>query len=59
MKRILLKSLGGILVLLTVAVADYFVNVEVQSYYGRQALFQAALENHTLEGAPKKARDEN
>ena len=37
----------------------YFANVEVQSYFGRQALAKAAIENHTLDEALKKARAEN
>lgn len=59
MKKLFSKSVTAILVLAIAAVAGYFVNVEVQSYYGRQALARAALENHSLEEALKKARAEN
>lgn len=48
---ILIVGLGGL--------AVYFAYVEIQSYFGRQALARAALENHTLDEALEKARAEN
>ena len=40
-------------------IAAYFINVEVQSYWGRQALAQAALTNLPLEQALVKAKAES
>lgn len=59
MKGKLLNFFGGVLVLTAAAVLGYFVNVEVQSYLGRQALAEAALENHILDEALQKARSGN
>lgn len=59
MKKILSKSVVSILVFAAFAIAGYFVSVEVQSYFGRQALAKAALENHTLADAIALAKAEN
>lgn len=59
MKKLFSKPVVGVLVLAVAAVAGYFINVEVQSYFGRQALAKAAIENHTLADALAKAKSEN
>jgi len=59
MKKYFSESIGSILILAVLAVAVYFANVEVQSYYGRQALAKAALQNYPLGEALKKATAEN
>lgn len=59
MKKIFLKGIFSSLALVLVGLVIYFVNVEVQSYYGRQALAQADLHNHRLDEALKKATSEN
>lgn len=57
MKKLFSKSIVSILILAIAAVAVYFVSVEIQSYYGRQALAKAAIENYTLGEALKKAAE--
>lgn len=58
-KNFFTKTFISLLILAAAATIGYFVSVEVQSYYGRQALAKAALENHTLDEAIRKARNEN
>lgn len=58
-KKFFTKTVISLFVLATAAAIGYFVNVEVQSYLGRQALAKAALQNYPLDEALKKARDEN
>ena len=59
MRSFSIKKIIPILVFASVLVAAYFINVEVQSYYGRQALEKANLQNFTLEDALKKAEAED
>ena len=59
MRNFSIKKIIPILVFAIVLIAAYFINVEVQSYYGRQALEKANLQNYTLEDALKKAEAEN
>lgn len=59
MRNFSLKKIISILVFAGIILAAYFINVEVQSYFGRQALEKAALQNFTLEEALKKASAEN
>lgn len=59
MRNFSIKKIIPILVFAIVLIAAYFINVEVQSYYGRQALEKANLQNYTLENALKKAEAEN
>ena len=59
MKKYFSKSLVSILIAACAVLAIYFINVEVQSYFGRQALAHAALQNFTLDEALKKAAAEN
>ena len=37
----------------------YFINVEVQSYFGKQAFENTGLQSHTLQDAQAKAKTEN
>lgn len=59
MKKLFSKSVVLILGIGLVGLALYFINVEVQSYYGRQALARADLRNHTLAEALAKANSED
>ena len=59
MKKFFTKSIGSIIVFAVLVLAGYFINVEVQSYYGQQALAKAALPNHSLAQALAKANAEN
>ncbi|MBX7173535.1 MAG: thioredoxin family protein [Pyrinomonadaceae bacterium] len=59
MKYFSLKKIGSVLIFAVIILAAYFINVEVQSYYGRQALEKANLQNFTLADALKKAEAEN
>lgn len=59
MRNYFSKPIVSILILGLAGLAVYFANVELQSYFGRQALSRAALENHTLDDALEKARAEN
>lgn len=58
-KKLSTKTFVSLLVLATAAAIGYFVNVEVQSYFGRQAFAKSALQNNSLDEALQKARDEN
>ena len=59
MKKILSSRHASIAAFITVAMAAYFINVEVQSYLGRQALEKTSLTNLTLTEALAKANAEN
>lgn len=59
MKKLFSKSVVLVLGLALVGLAVYFANVELQSYYGRQALAKFNLQNHSLDEALKKAASEN
>ena len=51
MKIFSLKKIGSVLILAGIILAIYLINVEVQSYFGRQALAKADLQNITLDEA--------
>ncbi len=59
MRNYFSKTIVSILIVGLAGLAVYFAHVEIQSYFGRQALARAALENHTLDDALEKARAEN
>ncbi len=59
MKKFLSGNLISIIIFALVAVSAYFINVEVQSYWGREALAKAALTNLPLAEALTKAKAEN
>ena len=59
MKKFFSKGIGSLLIVAALLVAGYFINVEVQSYFGRQALAKADLQNHTFADALAKAKAEN
>ena len=59
MQKFLNRRFISYLVIALIAVSAYFINVEVQSYWGRQALEKAALTNLSLEKALAKAKTEN
>lgn len=59
MKKFLSSHGFSIIFFAIVAVSAYFINVEVQSYWGRQALEKAALTNLPLADALSKAKAEN
>ena len=47
-----------ILILVLAPVGAYFINLEIQSYYGRQAYMATGLERLSLADAKRKARKE-
>ena len=59
MKSFFLSWYGNIILLAVVGLSVYFTNVEVQSYFGRQALAQTGLQRFTLDEAIIKASSEN
>ncbi len=59
MKKFLLSRGFSIIIFAFVAVGAYFINVEVQSYWGRQALAKAALTNLSFDEALARAKLEN
>ncbi|MEP6904369.1 MAG: thioredoxin family protein [Actinomycetota bacterium] len=59
MKKFLSSRIISIIIFALVAVSAYFINVEVQSYWGRQTLAKAALTNLPLAEALTKAKAEN
>lgn len=59
MKKIFSKRIVSLALLAGAILAVYFINVEVQSYFGRQALAKAGLTNLPLEQALTKAKAEN
>ncbi len=58
MKKNRLKQALPIIVFAIIAISAYFINVEVQSYYGRQALENAGLVSLPFETALEKAGKE-
>jgi thiol:disulfide interchange protein len=59
MKNFLSSWLGKILIFAVFGLSAYFINVEVQSYFGRQALDKTGLTRFTLDEAVTKASAEN
>lgn len=59
MKKLFSHRLFSILLLIAILAAVYFINVEVQSYFGRQALEKAGLQNLPLKDSLAKAAAEN
>lgn len=59
MKNILNRNLFSLLLFIAIPVAVYFVNVEVQSYFGRQAVENTGLKSLSLEKALSKAKAED
>ncbi len=59
MKQFFSGWVGKILLFAVVGLSVYFINVEVQSYFGRQALEKTGLQKFTLDEALTKATAEN
>ena len=59
MKRFFSSWYGNIIILAVFGLSAYFINVEVQSYFGRQALANTGLQRFTLDEAITKASSEN
>lgn len=59
MKHFFSSWYGKILLFAVFALSAYFINVEVQSYFGRQALEKTGLQRFTLDEAMTKATAEN
>jgi thiol:disulfide interchange protein len=58
MKKIFTGKLFSILLFLAIPITVYFVNVEVQSYWGRQAVENTNLESLSLAESLAKAKTE-
>ena len=59
MKKLFSGKLFSIILFIAAAVGAYFINVEVQSYLGRQALEKTGLQSLTLKDSLAKAATEN
>ncbi len=59
MRKFFSSWVGRVALLAAVAVSVYFINVEVQSYWGQQAVEATGLQSHTLPAALAKAGAEN
>ena len=59
MKRLFSSKIFSLVLLIAIPVAIYFINVEVQSYWGRQAFEKTGLTSLTLEDSIVKAKAEN
>lgn len=59
MKNIFSSKLFSLFLFVAIPVAVYFINVEVQSYFGRQAFENTGLENRSLSDSLAKAKAEN
>ncbi|NNE67765.1 MAG: thioredoxin family protein [Pyrinomonadaceae bacterium] len=59
MRKLFSGTIGSVLFFAIVGCAVYFGNVELQSYWGRQAVADTGLEIHRLEDALAKAKSEN
>jgi len=59
MKAFFTSKLFSILLLIAIPVSVYFINVEVQSYWGRQAFENTGLQSHSLTDSIKRAKAEN
>ena len=59
MKKFLNGKIISVLLFITIPVAAYFINVEAQSYWGRQAVENTGLTSLTLEKSLAKAKAGN
>ena len=59
MKEMLGRRIAGLVIFALVIVSAYFINVEVQTYYGKQALENTGLVSLPLEQALTTAKAEN
>lgn len=59
MRRIFPKRLVSVVLYASIALAAYFLSVEVQSYWGRQAVERTGLVSVPLEQAFARAKTEN
>jgi thiol:disulfide interchange protein len=59
MKNFFSSRFGKIIIFAVLGLSAYFINVEVQSYFGRQALERTGLQRFTLDEALTKATAEN
>jgi thiol:disulfide interchange protein len=59
MKNFFSSRFGKIIIFTVLGLSAYFINVEVQSYFGRQALEKTGLQRFTLDEALTKATAEN
>lgn len=59
MKKLFLSRYFSIAVFFTIVVSAYFINVEVQTHLGKQALAETGLESLPFKEALKKAKTEN
>ncbi len=59
MKGIFSNKLVSLAILIAIPVSVYFINVEVQSYWGRQALAATGLQSLSLEDSIAKAKSED
>lgn len=58
MKRLFSKPLFSLIVFAIIAVSAYFINVEVQTYFGQQALEKTGLVSLPFEQALNQAKNE-
>lgn len=58
MKKIWLSRIAPFIVFAVIIVSAYFINVEIQSSWGKQALEKTGLVSYPLEQALEKARQE-
>ncbi|MDH3493538.1 MAG: thioredoxin family protein [Acidobacteriota bacterium] len=56
MKRFIRSTTGSVLIAALLGVGVYFGNIELQSYWGRQAVANTGLEVHSLSDAIAKAK---
>lgn len=59
MKNIFSSRLFSLFLFISIPVAVYFINVEVQSYFGRKAFENTGLKSYTLQESIAKARAED
>ena len=59
MKNIFSSKLFSLLLFIAIPVAVYFINVEVQSYFGKQAFENTGLQSLSLKDSLAKAKAEN
>lgn len=59
MKEFFSTKLFSILLFLAIPISAYFINVEVQSYFGRQAFENTGLLSHSLQESIKRATSED
>ncbi len=59
MKNIFSSKLFSLLLFIAIPVAVYFINVEVQSYFGKKAFENTGLVSHSLNDSLVKAKAED